>query len=187
MNNTLLNNLKYINNDLELSFDVDLAHVYLKEYKKTNDEKILKYIERIQTMTLKDNYLKYPFLIGHDTIINKMHNYHKLIPEVLNLNINTIEDLYMLYEILTFINTMMYDEYDQIRKKYQACLIQFSKINKSSLLDLLIKLSVSQKFVNVSLLDNLSNLNSDDLLINALHMKIDKILESQGKFDLYML
>ena len=116
-----------------------------------------------------------------------MHNYHLLVPEVLSLEISTLEDLFMFHEILTFMNTMMYDEYDQIRKKYQNALDKYSKENQNPLLDLLIKMSVSMKFVNVSLLGNLSKTKSEDNLITNLNNSFDEVLNKKGMYDIYML
>ena len=187
MNSALIKNLKYLNGKIDMSFDSDLAHVYLKEYRKNKDEKILAYINRISQLDQNNNYLKYPFLVGYDTIINNMHNYHLLVPEVLSLEISTLEDLFMFHEILTFMNTMMYDEYDQIRKKYQNALDKYSKENQNPLLDLLIKMSVSMKFVNVSLLGNLSKTKSEDNLITNLNNSFDEVLNKKGMYDIYML
>ena len=39
MNSALIKNLKYLNGKIDMSFDADLAHVYLKEYRKNKDEK----------------------------------------------------------------------------------------------------------------------------------------------------
>lgn len=188
MNKILRVNLQYllenvVNNEYSESF----AHVYLHEYMKNSGEQLLQYLEKIKHSLPENNYIKYPFLVGYDTIINKMHNYHSLIPELLNLEISSIEDLFMFHEILTFINTMMYDEFDQIRKKYQSALETFAQGKECSLLDLLIKMSVSMRFVNVSLLKHLSNAQSDDDLISSLHQKYDDILNEKGMYDIYML
>lgn len=188
MNKTLINNLKYaLNIDVENSFDVNNAHVYLHQYSKVQNETALIFVERIKSMNLSDNYIKYPFLFGYDTIINKMHNYHILVPEILQYEITSLDDLYMFYEILTFINTMMYDEYDQIRKMFQSALITFAKFEKSAMLDLLIKMAVCKKFVNVSLLNYLSNLPIEGNEMSLLNSQLDIELLSKGMYDICVL
>lgn len=188
MNKTLINNLKYtLDTTVENSFDVNNAHIYLHQYSKEQNETTLIYIERIKSMDLSDNYIKYPFLFGYDTIINKMHNYHILVPEIIRYEITSLDDLFMFYEILTFINTMMYDEYDQIRKKFQSSLITFAKRETSAMLDLLIKMAVCKKFVNVSLLNMLSNSSSEDKELSLLNSQLDIELLSRGMYDICAL
>lgn len=188
MNNVLKNNLEYLLDGVpSTNLDIASVHVYLHEFQNNQNQEIIDRIDKIRHDIKGSNYLVYPFLMGYDTLVNKMHNYHCLVPEIVSLQISSIEDLFMMHEILTFINKMMYDEYDQIRKKYQQTLVDYAKMNSSSLLDLLIKMSVSMKFVNVSLLSLLSKAKTEDQLLNSLHHKYDDILNKKGMYDLYML
>ena len=48
-------------------------------------------------------------------------------------------------------------------------------------------MSVYMKFVNVSLLDNLSKTKSEDNLITNLNNSFDEVLNKKGMYDIYML
>ena len=48
-------------------------------------------------------------------------------------------------------------------------------------------MSVYMKFVNVSLLGNLSKTKSEDNLITNLNNSFDEVLNKKGMYDIYML
>lgn len=185
MNKCLKNDLDFLLTNEIPSDDIESSHIYLDLYKKTKDEKYLNKIEEFKDVQTDDVYIKYPFIVGYDTIINKMHNYHQLIPELLQIEIDSLEKLFAFYKILTYLNQEMYDEYNQIRK-YFALSIDKIYNKDEPLFSLLIMMAVSERFIDAKFLKLAVLKTSPCENASKLLRKYDNILIEKGIADVYL-
>lgn len=187
LDNALLIDLEYeINKDIVFSDNISYSHVFLERYKISKNEETLKMIKKFYENRLySSKYVRVPLEVNYDSIVDNMKNYHILIPQLLNDKYETIEDLFMLYQISKNVRQEMYDEYDKVRKLFAKSLEAYICSENNILVSVLIKLAVYNRVINVKYLNNCvksdANLgNRETRIVAKADEELTKLIEENG-------
>lgn len=187
---TLEYDLNNLINPVELNEDEAyyMCHIYLDVYKKTKDSRLLPILNRLNDSSFPSIYAELPYLVGYDSIVNNMKNYHLLIPVITSIKVYELVDLFTIYKCLTYVKEEMYDEFSQVQKKFLAEANKFrKKIEKSnnqslekSHFDIMIRLAIGDELIEASAIKLVFNEQITDEKIKLINELAFKKLEDKG-------
>ena len=187
LDNALLIDLEYaINKDIVFSDNISYSHVFIERYKISKNNEILSKINKFyENRESASKYVRIPLEVNYDSVVNNMKNYHIIIPQLLSESYDTIEDLFMLYQISKNIRQEMYDEYDKVRKHFAKELERYIAKDNNILVGVLIKMAVYMRVINVEYLKYCNhkdaNLGPRELrIVLKANEELEKMIDENG-------